>query len=320
MAIVDSPFPTAEVERRVLSEINAEVSKFRCENEEDVINTAKDAHAILCDLIPITRRVISSLEKARVMVVYGIGYDSVDVKAASERGILVCNVPDFTTYEVADHTLGLILALIRKIPWAHVSTRRGEWGWKKLRPILNLDGKKAGIVGFGRVGRQVTERLRAFKVNVVAYDPYVPDESIRQLGVRPVGLRTLLTESDIVTVHTVLTEETRRMIGEKELRSMKTSAILVNTSRGAIIDQRALYKALENKWISAAALDVLEREPPDPGDPLLKLDNVIISPHIGWYSEKSMMWLQRLPAEEVVRVLTGKRPKHPINPEVISKW
>jgi len=319
VVIADSPFPTDDVEREVLNRVGAEVHRFHCKSEDDVMEKAGEADAVLCDLAPLSRRVLFHLKRARVIAEYGIGYDNIDVKAASERGIIVCNAPDFLTYEVADHTVGLILALVRKIPWIYVSTKGGEWNWEKFKPIQNLDGKTVGIIGFGRIGRQVAERLEAFKVRIVAYDPYVPSELLRQLKVEPLDLDTLLREADIVTVHTALTEETKHLIGEGELKLMKKSAVLVNAARGAIIDQGALYKALKNGWINAAALDVLEKEPPSAHEPLLKLENVIVTPHIAWYSEKSVLRLQRIPAEEVARVLMGERPRHPVNPEILPK-
>jgi len=226
----------------------------------------------------------------------------------------VCNVPDFMTSEVAGHTVALILALARKLHQILPSTRSGEWTWSKLRPIAGLDSRTAGIIGFGNIGRQVAKRLSVFGMKIVAYDPYIPAENIQRLGAIPTTLEQLLTSSDIVSIHVPLTSETRHLIGKKELAMMKKSSILVNTSRGRAIDQDALFSSLREKQIGAAGLDVLTKEPPEPGDPILTLDNVIITPHIGWYSEQSSSRLQEHAALEAERILTGQTPRHPVNP------
>lgn len=316
VVITDSDFPTDEVEREILSKIGAEVNLFQCKNEEEVINVARDADGLLNTYVPITRKIISNLKKMRVIVRYGIGYDNVDLDAATERGIYVCNVPDYLTSEVTDHTMALILALTRRISEIFPSTRAGKWNWTEFRPIFNLEAKIAGVIGFGRIGRQVAERLKAFKLKILVYSRHVPPATMQRMGVELVDLHTLLKRSDIVTIHRSLTKDSWHMIGEKELKLMRKSAILINTSRGTIIDQKALYKALKNRWIQAAALDVLEKEPPDPDDPLLKLNNVIITPHIAWYSEESGIALRRLAAEEVARILKNEKPKNLVNPKV----
>jgi len=282
--IADSPFETCEREEAILARIGTSVQKFACSNESQVIDVAENAHVILCDAAPITRNVVMNLQRALGIVEYGIGYDNIDVNAATERGIVVCNVPDFMTSEVADHAVALILALARKLHQVLPSTRRGEWTWSKFRPIESLDSRTAGIIGFGNIGRQVAARLRAFGMNILAFDPYIPAEKIRRLGAAPVTLEQLLSNSDIISIHVPLTSETRHLIGERELAMMKKSTILVNTSRCRVIDQEALLTSLREKRIGAAGLDVLVREPPEPGDPLLTVDNAIITPHMGWYS------------------------------------
>jgi D-3-phosphoglycerate dehydrogenase len=258
------------------------------------------------------------LESLRGIVEAGVGYDTIDVEAATERGIPVCNTPDYITSEVTDHALSLILSLHRKVCRISRSTRTGTWNWLEATPIKGFSELTVGIIGLGRIGRQVTERLKAFGPKILFFDPYVTVEKINEVGASRTDLEALLKESDIVTIHCLLTNETKHLIGERELRLMKESAVLVNVSRGAIIDQEALYKALKESWIAAAGLDVLEKEPPNPDDPLLKLDNVIVTPHIAWYSEQSTKLLRRLPAEEVVRILRNERPKHIVNPEVLK--
>ncbi len=319
VVIADSPFETSEKEEMILGKIGASVQRFTCSNESQVISAAKNAHVVLCDASPITRNVIMNLQQAVGIVEYGIGYDNIDVNAATEKGIVVCNVPDFMTSEVADHTVALILALARKLHQILPSTRSGEWTWSKFRPIESLDSRTAGIIGFGNIGRQVATRLSAFGMKIVAYDPYIPAENVRRLGATPATLGQLLTSSDIVSIHIPLTSETRHLIGKKEIAMMKKSSILINTSRGPVIDQGALLSSLQEKQIGAAGLDVLATEPPDPSDPLLMLDNVIITPHIGWYSEQSSSRLQEHAALEAERILTGQTPRHPVNPQVLSE-
>ncbi|MDA4131276.1 MAG: C-terminal binding protein, partial [Thaumarchaeota archaeon] len=283
------------------------------------------ADGIIVSVAPLKRDVVSNLERARAIVCYGVGYDNVDVKAATEKGILVCNVPDFMTYEVAEHTMALILSLVRKIPWADKFARTSEWkkngirSWNNFRPLSYLDGKVAGIVGFGRIGRQVAELLKAFHVTVIAFDPYVPQEVAQKMDVELVDLPTLMKKSDIVSVNAFLSEETFHLIDEEELNMMKESAIIVNTSRGKLINNEALVKVLKAKKIAGAGLDVLEMEPAEPNSPLLLLDNVVITPHIAGMSEKASLNSRRLASEEMVRILVGSSPRNPINKEVLKK-
>jgi D-3-phosphoglycerate dehydrogenase len=319
VAITDTPFESGDKEQAILSRIGASVRKFNCSNEMDVTEAARDAHVILCDASPITRNVITALSHLVGVVEYGIGYDNIDVNAATEHRVVVCNLPDFMTSEVADHAVALILTLARKLHRIGPSTRAGEWNWRRFRPINTLEGKTVGIIGFGNIGRQVAERMRSFKTHVIAYDPYVPREVIEKGAATPTSLGDLLKSSDIITIHVPLTKETKQLIGEKEFGSMKDSVLLVNTSRGSVIDQEALIASIRMGKIGAAGLDVLTKEPPNRSDPILALDNVIITPHIGWYSEQSSSRLQEHAALEAERILTGKPPKHPINPQVLSK-
>lgn len=319
VVIVDSDISHKRYEDEVLGKINAEVAKFECRNEDEIMNATRNAHAILVNVAPITKRVIDYLENCRVIVVYGIGYDNIDLQAATDQSIYVCNVPDFLTFEVADHTMSLILSLIRKLPWIAGATKAGHWydSLSKFEPVHALEELTIGIVGFGRIGRQVGERSKAFHLKLIVYDPNVPSSVIEHFRARKVELETLLKESDIITLHVPLTEETWHLIGSQELRSMKKSAILINTSRGGIIDQNCLGEALRNKWISAAGLDVLEKEPPKLDDPILALDNVIITPHMGFYSENSISNLHKKAAEEVAGVLLDKNPQHLVNKDIV---
>lgn len=318
VAITDSRYESHEIEREILSKIGAELLEFQCKTEEEVIKYCSDADGLLNHYAPITKRVIENLKNVKIIVRYGIGIDNVDLKAATENGIMVANVI-YDVTDVADHTLSLILSLIRKIPWVYESTKRGEWSWRKFQPILRLKGKTVGIIGFGRIGRKVAQRLRGFEVKLIAYDPYQPPQVFKENMVESVDLDTLLKESDLITIHVPLTKETYHLIGEDELRKMKSHVLLVNTSRGSVIDEKALYKALKNRWISGAGLDVLENEPLRKDNPLLELENVIITPHMAWYSTSSITEIQRKAAEQVAKALIGEIPENLVNREVLKR-
>ncbi|MGC8848865.1 MAG: C-terminal binding protein [Candidatus Bathyarchaeia archaeon] len=315
VVVTDHVYPSIEVERRILESSGFTFKAYQCRDEEEVMRTCRGADGILTTFAPITRRVIQSLDKAKVIVRHGVGYDNIDVSAASEKGIMVVNVPDFGASEVADHTLALMASLLRKIPQYDRLVRSGRWrNWADYRPLPPLYRLILGVVGFGRIGRQVASKaMKAFEMRVIAYDPYVEEEEFRRLHVTPVGLEDLLETSDIVTLHTPLTDETRHMIDEEKLRLMKPTAILINTSRGPVVDQRALVEALRKGWISGAALDVLASEPPDVDDPLLKMENVILTPHVAWFSEESFTDLLQKAAQEVIRALKKGKPIHILN-------
>lgn len=324
VVITDSDFADFDLEKEMFAKVGAIVKKFQTYDENEVINIAQNADVILCDYAPINMTVLSSLKKLRAVIEYGVGYDNIDVRAATDHGVIVCNIPDFMDTEVAEHTLALLLAITRRITIGDEFVRRGDWSkygslsWRQLGPINHLEGKVAGLVGFGRIGRQVAERLLAFKVKVIAYDPYVDREVARRLGVQLTDLDALMKESDIISVNALLSKETFHLISEKQIKLMKPTAILVNTARGKIIDQPYLVDALQNRRILGAGLDVQELEPPDPNGTLLKLDNVVLTPHIAGTSEKAMRNLRIFSTEEAIRILEGNRPRHPINPEVIG--
>jgi D-3-phosphoglycerate dehydrogenase len=325
IVITDSIFLDASVEKDILGKIGANVRKYQSYDPTELKEITRSADGILTAVAPLRKEVISNLEKAQAIVCYGVGYDNVDMKAATEKGILVCNVPDYLTYEVAEHAMALILSLVRKIPWADKFTRTAEWkkngirSWNNFRPLSYLDGKVAGVVGYGRIGRQVADMLQAFHVTVIAHDPYVPKEIAEKKGVELVDLPTLMRKSDVISVNALLSDETFHLIDAEELSMMKESAIIVNTARGKIVNNEALAKVLKDKKIAGAALDVMEIEPADPGSPLLMLDNIVITPHIAGMSEKASLNSRRLASEEMVRILSGQPPRNPLNKEVLKK-
>ncbi len=317
VAITDADYTSHEPEHEVLSKLNVDMVKFQCKTEDDIIKNCRDADALLNQYAPITRRVIENLKNVKVIARYGIGVDNIDLKAATEKGIYVTNVI-YDICDVADHTVALMLSMIRKIPWANQNVKDGSWDWKMLQPVIRVKGRTVGIIGFGRVGREVAARLKGFGTNVIASDPYLPLEVFEKNRVRKVDLETIFKESDIITLHVALTDETRHMIGRDHLRQMKKTAILINASRGAVIDEEALYVALKKRWISGAALDVMKKEPPERDNPILSLGNVIVTPHMAWYSTESVREIQRKAAEEIARALSGRIPINLVNKEVLK--
>jgi D-3-phosphoglycerate dehydrogenase len=287
--------------------------------EEDIIAGAPDAHALIVSSAPITRRVMSALKQLKVVVRTGVGYDVIDVPAATDLGIVVVNIPDLWTREVANHALGLLLAWNRRIPTLDSEVKAGIWQSQAAGHVGALHGETVGVVGFGNIGRAFARRVAALETHVIAYDPYVDDAQFAALGVERVrSLGELAARSDYVSVHSLLNAETRRLIDEAFLRQMKPTACLINTSRGPVVDEQALIRALRERWIAGAALDVQEHEPPAPDNPLLTMDNVILTPHAAYYSTAAAAQVPRRCGEEVARVLTGQRPLHVVNPEVYA--
>lgn len=308
--------PMLEEQKKILCEY-AEVKIARSTREENLIDEVKDVDVLMVVYAKITGKIINSAEKLKGIVRYGIGVDNVDVEAATKRKIPVANVPDYGIGSVADHTLALLLSLNRKIVVADCIVKKGEWGvWttpsSKLKGF-DLENKILGLIGIGRIGSAVANRAKGFGMKVVAYDPYVTREVAGKLGIELVDLATLLKNADFISIHTPLTPETHGMIGERELRMMKKTAYIINTARGPIIQESALYKALKEGWIAGAGLDVYEKEPPDPNNPLLKLENVIATPHIAYYTEEAIRRLAISAAEEAVRILQGQLPKNLVN-------
>ncbi|MFQ5796358.1 MAG: C-terminal binding protein [Candidatus Bipolaricaulia bacterium] len=316
VVVTDYESSDLNIEREILSEIDAELIVGRCRTEDEVIEIGKDADGLMNVAAPITRRVIESLERCRVIARYGIGVDTIDIDAATERGIVVVNVPSFCEDEVSDHAMTLILTCRRKLFQYAAAVRAGHWSWRIGQPIQRLRGQTLGLVAFGKIAQRVAQRAQVFGLKVIAYDPYAPEERFEKLGVERVDLGELLETSDIVSVHTPLTEETRGLIGEAELARMKRSAYLINTSRGPVIDEEALYRALRDSQIAGAGLDVLDEEPPRRENPLFELENVIITPHVAGYSESSWVEVRTKIAQDVARVLKGKTPQGFVNPEV----
>jgi len=253
------------------------------------------------------------MTRCRIIARYGIGVDNVDLGAATAKGIVVTNVPDYCVDEVSDHALALLLACARRIPGLAGRVRSGRWDARDAAPMHRLRGQTLGLVGFGKIPRRLADKARALGLEVIAFDPYVAGDEMEARGVQKTSLPGLLARCDFVSVHAPLAPETQGMIAEAELRAMKRSAYLINTARGPLVLESALLRALEEEWIAGAALDVLQHEPPAADHPLQRFANVILTPHVAFYSEESVQELQRKAAEEVVRALSGRPPRSPVN-------
>jgi len=318
VAVSDSVFPNLDQARAVLSKVGAEVRLAADAKPETILGVARDADALLTTYAKITGDMIRQMKRCRIISRFGIGVDNVDIGAATERGIVVTRVPDYCIDEVSDHAMALLLALVRKIPFANSMVHAGRWEMPAVVPIHRLRGSVLGLVGFGRIPQLVAPKAKSFGIRVVAYDPYIPKEIFARAGVESVEFAELLKISDYVSIHSPLMAETQSMFNAEVFREMKPTAYLINTARGPIVDEKALADALDAKQIAGAALDVMPQEPPS-GSPLFGRPNVIITPHTSFYSEESLVDLQTKAAEEVVRVIEGRMPRNPVNPEVLQR-
>lgn len=316
VVITDCDHLSVEIERKVLNQIKPEFVLAYCNTEDEVIEAAQDADGIINQYAPITRRVIESLKRCKVIARYGVGVDNINVEAATEYGIIVANVPDYCVDEVSTHTMALILACARGITLLNGKIREKIWDFTLAKPLFRTKGKTLGLFGLGKIARAVAQKASGFGFKIIAYDPYI---SRIDGGIELVEFSKLLSDSDFVSIHSPLTDETRHSFGENELKAMKKTAFLINTARGPIVDEKALYQALKKRWIAGAALDVMEKEPPDWENPLPKLDNLIITPHISFYSEESYVELKTKTTKAVLAVLKGGLPRAMVNPKVIKK-
>jgi D-3-phosphoglycerate dehydrogenase len=286
--------------------------------EAEMIARMRDADALVTSFSPVTRGLMSALEGLRVVVRTGVGFDVIDVPAATELGVIIVNIPDLWIREVANHALGLLLAWNRRILTLDREVHAGIWGGGVPGGAGSLHGETVGIVGLGNIGSAFARRVAALETTVIACDPYVDDARFATLGVERVSLETLAERSDYVSVHTLLNAETRHLIGEAFLSRMKPTAILINTSRGPVVDEAALTRALRDKRLAGAALDVWEQEPVAADNPLLGMPNVIATPHAAYFSTPAVAAVPRRCGEEIARVLTGERPLNVVNPQVYA--
>jgi len=318
VVITDLGYASYDPERGELAETGAELVLAECADEAQVAEACADADAVITRMAPVGALAIGAMQKCRVISRYGVGVDNVDVAAATARGIPVANVRDYCNEEVSDQALGHLLACVRRISSRDRQVRAGMWDIGAREPVYRIAGKVLGLVGYGAIARTLHRKASGFDLaEVLVHDAFVPAEEIERAGARPVELAELLAKSDFISLHVPLTDATRHLIGRDELSAMKPTAVLVNTSRGGVVDSDALYEALKGGRIAAAGLDVHEQEPPGPDYKLLELDNVILTDHTGWYSEESQLALQRTAARNVALVLSGGKPLYCVNPEVL---
>jgi D-3-phosphoglycerate dehydrogenase / 2-oxoglutarate reductase len=310
--ITDYYYPTLNEEKKVFTDTGIDIvdGKGICNNEDDVIYYGKDADALIIQFVPITRRIIENLPKCKIIVRYAIGLDIVDIQAATEKKIMVANVPDYCIDEVADHALTLMLAVIRKLKIATREVADGHWSYKRTVPIQRLSEMSLGLVSFGNIARNFAHKAKALGFKKIrVFDPYITNNhNYRDYDF--VSLHTLLQESDVISIHAPSTAETKHMINRNALAMMKEGAYLINTSRGALIDEKALLETLESGKLGGVGLDVLEDEKSIGDNPILKFENVVITPHMSWYSIGSISELQRKVAEQVKQALLQGQPSN----------
>jgi len=315
----------------LLTKLGAEVEKTFCTTEDELISACSEADAVIAVGIRITPgyvfspRVIENLNKCRLIALTSIGYDNVDIAAATEKAVCVANVPYYCLEEVSDHAMALILACARRFYQLLPDIKSGKWSTQAdylsaLKPLHRLSGQTLGLIGFGNIARTLVPKAKAFGFRIIAYAPHVPRILFKTFEVESVELDQLLKESDFVSMHTALTPETKHMMGLGQFKRMKPTAYFINTARGELVDEKALYTALSEGLIAGAGLDVLEAEPPSRDNPLLKLDNVLITGHFAYYSEESREELFMWPWEEVARVLQGEWPQGLVNPQVKERF
>lgn len=314
IVISDYQYDTIEPQREVVrGRGDAQLLDFQCSTEEDVLSLAGDADIIINQYAPMTERVINGLSHCKAIIRYGIGVDTIDVKAATDRGIYVCNVPDYGVDETSNHAISMIMALSRKLPVIMADVKKGNWGLECAKPLHRFAGSTLGLVGLGRIATAIAKKMAAFDLHIIAFDPYVSPEKAAEIGVELVDFGTLCRTSDYLSIHCPSTRENYHLMNREVFKMMKPTAYLINAARGAIVDEAALIQALDQGEIAGAGLDVLEKEPVSQTSRLLTMDNVILTSHFGGYSEEAIFMLQRKAALEAVNILSGNPPFNAVN-------
>ncbi|MBN1672349.1 MAG: C-terminal binding protein [Kiritimatiellae bacterium] len=317
--IAESRYDSHDEEMTILHGIGADVVLERSDDPATIARLGADIDALIVNLAPITAKTIGAMTRCRCISRYGVGVDNVDVEAATARKIAVLHVRNYCNDDVSEHALALLLSCARKTALLDRHVRKGEWNVPGKTPIYRVAGKVLGLVGSGAIGRTLVKKASGLGLSdVLVYDPYLSAADVEKLGARKVELPDLLAEADYISVHAPLTDQTRHLIGKAELKAMKRSAILVNTSRGPLVDTEALADALEQGEIAAAGIDVFEQEPAPKDCRLFALENAVLTDHAGWYSEESQRDLQRSAARNVALLLSGEPPLYCVNPEALG--
>ena len=314
IAVTDSPFPSLDPAKAALARLKPELRMAKSASAEDILTVARDADAILVTYAKLPGDLLRQLKRCKVIGRFGLGVDNIDIPTAAELGITVTYVPDYCMQEVSDHAMALLLALARKVPFSNKLVQSGRWEVPPIVPIRRIAGQTLGLVGFGNIPRAVAPKAKAFGLRVVTHDPYVPQDVLKAAGVEGVSFDKLLEISDFVSIHAPLLPATRGLINADAFAKMKKGALLINTARGPLVDEAALVAALDSGHLGGAALDVVATEPLAKDSKLLGRDNVILTPHTGFYSVEALNELQTKCATDVARVLSGEKPVYPVKP------
>ncbi len=312
IAVTDSPFPSLDPAIAALKRVDPELRMAKSASADDILAVARDADAVLVTYAKLPGELLKEFKRCKVIGRFGLGVDNIDIPAAARLGITVTYVPDYCLREVSDHAMALLLALARKIAFSNKLVQSGRWEVPPIVPLRRLEGQVLGLVGFGNIPRALASKAKAFGLKVITHDPYVSADVLMAQGVENTGFEDLLARSDFISVHAPLLPATRGLINAAAFARMKKGALLVNTARGPLVDEAALVAALDSGHLGGAALDVVTVEPLAKDSPLLGRDNVILTPHTGFYSVEALEELQTKCAGDVARVLSGEQPVYPV--------
>jgi D-3-phosphoglycerate dehydrogenase len=298
-------------EKELLQGTGVELAPSVVNSADEIQRTTKDADAILTAVVPVDANLVANLQKCRVIVRLGVGYEMVDVESCRKKGIQVCNVPDYGTEEVANHAIALLFSVHRRILSYDRNVRNRQWGHVLPWPIHRLSTLRVGVVGLGRIGSSFARSIKGFVRDVVGFDPFLAADQLGASNVQKMSLESLFETSDIISLHLPLSEKTHHLVSAETIALMERRPIIINVSRGGLVDGAALTHALEMGELSGAGIDVFEDEPNVPEE-LRRLDNIVLTPHVAWYSEEAELQLRRSSIEEVLRVLAGQSPRNPV--------
>jgi D-3-phosphoglycerate dehydrogenase len=319
IVIIDSNLGAIELERSIADSYGFQIDKpLQCKTEDDVISVVKDADALIVQYAPVTQKVLEAAPRLKVVSEYGVGVDSIDLAACTARGIAVCNVPDYSFQEVSDQAIALTLALERGVVSLDRQIRSGNYGLAAVKPLRRIAGKIFGVIGLGRIACAAAQKAKGIGYTVIGTDIAFAPGTTTEDGIRVVTFDEVLAQSDVVSVHVPLMPATKHLINAAALSKMKPDALLINTARGGVVDTDALLEALRRKTIRGAGLDVFETEPLPKDHPLTALDNVILTPHAGYYSEESLYELKTRPVENAAEALAGRMPRNLLNPQALQ--
>lgn len=319
ITIVDCDHETFEEEHEITGREGIQLTRTQATTEDEVIEAARGAEAILIQYAPITAAVLDALPDLKAIGRYGVGVDTVDIEAATARGVAVCNVADYGVEDVSDHAIALALSVVRGTAQLDRLVRSGEYGLVPVKPLHRVSTLRFGVVGLGRIGAATAVKARALGFTVVGSDPQLEVGTRTADGIEVVDFETVLSTSDVLSLHVPLLDSTHHLIDEGTIARMKDGAMLINTCRGAVVDTEAVATALQNGQLKGAGLDVFETEPLPADSPLLDCPNAVLTPHASWYSEESYAEVKRRATEAIVAVLRGERPRDIFNPEVLAR-